>query len=67
MKTAEIGFYIRALKNEECQCGRSKKSGYAVCFECYRRLPRDMQTALYRPINRGFQEAYEAAVKHLNT
>ena len=59
-------FYLETLKSTECQCEGEKKRGRAVCFSCWRRLPENLQRALYRPIGRGFEAAYEAAYRHLN-
>ena len=61
----DVRFYLQELQSEECQCGRWKKPGYSFCFICYRRLPRDMQRALYRRVFDGYEEAYEEAVAFL--
>lgn len=61
-KPNEFKFYAGVLKGEECQCGRPKKRGRAVCTGCYYALEPHMQRALYRKIGNGFEEAYEEAV-----
>ena len=62
----EQNFYVRVLASEECFCDREKKHGYAFCYGCYKQLPAEMQNALYRLVGKGFEEAYEAAVKWLD-
>lgn len=62
----DLKFYTSVLKSEECQCGRNKKRGMALCYNCFKELPNDMQRNLYNRLNSGFQEAYEEAVKYLN-
>ena len=62
----EKNFYIRALASEECYCDREKKHGYAFCYRCYNQLPPEMQKALYRLVGKGFEGAYEEAVKWLS-
>lgn len=59
-------FYFEELRSEECQCGRAKKRGWALCHKCYSSLPHEMQIALYRQIGDGYEEAYEEAVAWLN-
>ena len=59
-------FYIETLKSEQCQCERSKKRRYALCYKCFQRLPKDLRMALYRPIGAGFEQAYEDAYRYLN-
>lgn len=59
-------FYLKELKSDECQCGRAKKPKNALCFFCYSSLPEDMKADLWKPIGRGYEAAYEAAVKYLN-
>ena len=65
MKPSEIKFYLEALKSDGCQCGRTKKRGMAVCYTCWKRLPRDLQQQLYWRIGDGFEEAYDAAIAYL--
>ena len=65
VQTAERAFYVKALGSDECQCGREKKPGLALCYRCFKSLPREMQQALYSPLGAGFEEAYEKAVKWL--
>ena len=58
-------FYLDVLKDEECQCGRFKKRGMALCYGCYDSLPKDMKNALWQPVGGGFGPAYEEAVRYL--
>jgi hypothetical protein len=48
-----------------CRCDRRKKKRMSFCPTCYGRLPREMKNALYRRAGQGYEEAYDAAVKHL--
>jgi hypothetical protein len=65
-KMKDQEFYISELRSEECQCGKTKKSKMSLCFQCYSSLPKEMQRDLYRPLGRGYEEAYDNAVKLLN-
>lgn len=58
-------FYYDALMSEECQCGGTKKPGYALCFSCYHSLPKDLQRDLYSRIGDGFESAYDAVILFL--
>ena len=58
-------FYLKELASEECQCGREKNRGRTFCFVCWKRLPRDIQSELYRRIGQGYEEARESAAKYL--
>jgi len=76
-------FYADELMSEECWCGREKRRHYSFCWRCYRKLPADLQKALYRKIpaclpsavrqawlsgrGEGYEDAYEEAVKYLET
>lgn len=48
-----------------CRCDRRKKKGMSFCPPCYRRLPLEMRNALYRRLGKGYEEAYDDAVKYL--
>ena len=54
-------FYILELAGNECACGKTKGAKRSFCYPCYSALPGDMQRALYRAIQCGYPEAYEAA------
>jgi len=54
-------FYVQALNDEECQCGRPKVPGNAFCYICYKSLPDHLQKGLYRNLGDGFEAAYEEA------
>jgi len=66
IKQSDKKFYIDELGSDECQCGRGKKRGQSFCLRCYRQLQRHMQQDLWQPIGRGYEEAYDIAVKYLN-
>lgn len=61
----DIKFYIDELLSNECACGREKKMHKFFCYDCYKSLPRDLQTNLHSPLHEGYEEAYDAAVKYL--
>jgi hypothetical protein len=63
---SELKFFIDTLASDECQCGRHKQPGRAVCFKCYARLPDDKRRALFRRVGAGFEAAYEDAYRFLN-
>lgn len=65
-KPSDRMFYINQLKSDECICERPKKPRFAFCFNCYRRLPADMQRALYRPVGGWFEQAYDEAYRYLH-
>jgi hypothetical protein len=62
----DMQFYVGELRSEECQCGQWKKPGYSLCYRCYKALPRDMRNDLYKLVGRGYEAAYDAALKYLN-
>jgi len=45
--------------------GRPKKPGRSFCYVCYKSLPREMQSDLYRHVGDGYGEAYDKAVEWL--
>ena len=55
----------RALKSEECQCGRSKRRGHAFCHPCWSRLPREFHSGLRMKIGEGFEKNYHEALNWL--
>lgn len=46
-------------------CKRGKLFGNAFCNSCYYLLPYDRRKYLFRPINDGFEGAYESALEWL--
>ena len=59
-------FYVDVLKSEKCVCGREKNlrgsgKGMAFCIRCFNSLPRELRAALWRPLGKGFEEAYDEA------
>ena len=56
-------FYEEARKSVECHCGRDKREGYAFCYGCYRKLPKETQRELSRRvIDHDWATAYNDAV-----
>ena len=58
-------FYLKELAGEECQCGREKNRGRSFCYACYKKLPDEIQKALYRKVGAGYEEAREMAARFL--
>lgn len=63
--TAETVAILRELRGQKCRCGRRKIEKQTFCGSCYHSLPKDMQRALYRRLNKGYEEAYRVACAHL--
>ena len=61
----EKSFYIEELESTECQCGAGKKRMKPFCYCCFLKLPQDIQVRLYSGIGRGYEEAFEEAIKFL--
>jgi len=59
------GFYVDELSSNSCPCGETKKRKHSLCPGCYLALPPDLMMDLYLPLGEGYEEAYEAAVQHL--
>ena len=57
--------YRKALASNECACGKEKKPRMAFCYRCYSSLPQEIKSELWRRLNIGFENDYEAAVKWL--
>jgi hypothetical protein len=56
---------VEALARRRCQCGAGKIPKRSFCDRCFARLPRDLKDALYSPIGKGYEEAWQHALKHL--
>lgn len=56
---------LAELRGIKCRCGAVKKPGQTFCRACYFLLTANQRRDLYKKINRGYQEAYIAAVVHL--
>jgi len=61
----DLLFYLNQLRSEECYCGRTKKYGFALCYGCWKQLDAETQKHLFRQITRGFEEAFDRAIKEL--
>ena len=57
--------YLESLFSNECVCGSEKKPEKSLCYQCYKKLPRDLQVDLYSRMADGYEQAYDAAVKYL--
>jgi len=62
---ADRTFYFSELKSDGCMCGRPKQSGRSFCYGCYKKLPPEVQKALYRKIGNGYEQAYDDAHTYL--
>jgi len=59
-------FYLDVLADNECACGREKPPCRVFCGRCYYALPGDLQVDIqFYKLGKGFEKAYEEAVKHL--
>ena len=58
--------YLNALYSNECVCGNNKKPKKSFCYQCYKKLPRDLQIDLYSRMGDGYEQAYDAAIKYLD-
>jgi hypothetical protein len=57
---------VTSQKSEVCPaCGKSKKSGWPLCHECWLLLPRQWQRAIAQPIEQGYQLAMATAFRKL--
>lgn len=62
MIDSDKGFYLKVMMCEECpHCDRWKRRGASFCYRDYKRLPVELQRALWRRIGRGYEKAFEAA------
>lgn len=48
-----------------CRCGVPKQPRQTFCRKCYYALSRPEQKALYKLVGKGYEEAYQNAVRHL--
>jgi hypothetical protein len=63
MKSSTI---LREFVGTVCSaCGGSKQPNTGFCGRCYHRLPSHMKSALWNRFGSGFEEAFDAASKHL--
>lgn len=58
---------VTALKSGTCQCGHAKQTGMAFCYACWKKLPANIRSALYRKIGDGFTASYTAAHNFLTS
>ena len=67
--SAEVGYIISlvaSLRGHVCPgCGRDKASHTTVCMDCFKALPYTIKTELYRSFGHGYEEAFAAAMRHL--
>lgn len=62
----DVGFdEIQALFSTECVCGKKKNEARSFCLSCYRSLPPEIRSALYRRSGFGYEEAVAQAVEAL--
>ena len=65
-RPAEQHGLLKELIGERCRCGRAKRSRETFCGRCYFLLPKAIRSALYRRIGEGYEQAYSAAIAHLD-
>lgn len=56
---------VEALNRRKCQCGAVKQPKLTFCERCFARLPREVKDALYQRVGKGYEEAWNHALKHL--
>ncbi len=59
------GHVVANWKSRVAGAGNVKRARQTFCRGCFGRLPRGMQTDLYKRFGEGYEEAYRAAVKFL--
>ena len=58
---ADFKFYFNELKSDGCMCGARKQPGKSFCWTCWKKLPLELQRALYRRIGSGYEQACDDA------
>ncbi len=57
---------LHALQSTTCGgCSGPKPSRKSVCGKCYSKLPKNLQSRLYRKIGDGYEEAFDNALTYL--
>lgn len=71
-ESAGIGAGVKAaealeiLGSSVCRaCGAPKDARFAFCRECYYALPAELRRNLWKPLWKGFDEAYAEAARFL--
>lgn len=67
VSTEEAIRIVQELNGRTCRCGKPKGKEKTFCPSCYSTLPREMQLTLYKRVGKGYEEAYQACVKHLTS
>lgn len=57
---------LRELVGKTCRCGKAKRTRTSLCLKCYQSLPAALRNGLYQRFGSGYEQAYEAAAKHLD-
>lgn len=58
-------WYLDELMSNECACGNNKKKGHSFCYGCYKVLPGDLKSEIYRKIGQGYEEIYDECFSFL--
>jgi len=58
---------VEELAGDVCRCGKRKKKRQTFCSKCYFSLSASQRADLYNTVGFGYEEAYEAAVKTLES
>jgi hypothetical protein len=56
---------VEALARRKCQCGAVKQPKRSFCGRCFARLSRELKERLYQPVGRGYEAAWQDALKYL--
>lgn len=55
------------LKGKACFCGAYKRPMMSHCRKCYYALPPEMRRALYQRFGQGYEAAFRASLKFLES
>lgn len=56
---------IEILSSEVCACKKAKARRMAFCSGCYYKLSATIRRALYAPLGKGFEQAYDLSLETL--
>ena len=56
---------LRELQSAQCVCGARKRQAQSFCRDCYFKLSKKTQFALYTPFSEGYAEIYDRAKEEL--
>lgn len=58
---------VRSYRSQVCpSCGRIKQPGQSFCYKCFKALPADLQSDLYKRLDEGYERAFAMSLAALN-